>query len=142
MKYFNLKEVARAHKGWALDTVVLTNEVLSKMKEEITSPPALGVYIYGLYLEGASWSKAHGRLAESKPKVLFDFMPVMLISAANSNEQPAAANLSKISNYYVCPIYKKPKRTDRTFIATVNLRTAQTPETWVLRGCCLLCDTK
>ena len=133
--------MTRAHKGWALDTVVLTNDVLGKMKEEITVPPVLGVYIYGLYLEGASWSKAHSRLTESKPKVLFDYMPVMHISATNSMETVAAAPASKNQNY-VCPIYKKPKRTDRTFIATVNLRTIIAPESWILRGTCLLCDIK
>ncbi len=130
-----------------MDTVILTNEVMGKMKEEISLPPALGVYVYGLYLEGASWSRAHSRLAESKAKILFDYMPVMHISAVNQNDQTTAQPtqqqqaVAKLANY-VCPIYKKPKRTDRTFIATVNLRTHVAPETWILRGTCLLCDTK
>lgn len=67
-------------KGWSLDTVMLMNEVTTKMKDEITTPPLHGVYIYGLFLEGASWSKSHGRLIESKPKILFEVMPVMHIS--------------------------------------------------------------
>ena len=33
------QEVTRAHKGWALDSVVLHNDVLKYMKEDITSPP-------------------------------------------------------------------------------------------------------
>jgi len=135
--------VTRAHQGWALDTVVLMNEVLAKSKEDITAPPILGVYIYGLYLEGASWSRQHSRLAESKAKVLFDYMPVMHISATNANDGNQAANTAQNkSQNYVCPIYKKPKRTDRTFIATVTLRTNVPPETWILRGTCLLCDIK
>lgn len=131
---------ANKDKGWALDTVVLTNEVTGKMKDEISAPPSSGVYVYGLFLEGAAWSKTNGRLIESKAKILFDPMPVMHISAtsgsesSNPNKQP--------TNQYVCPIYKKPKRTDRTFIATVNLKTSVPPETWILRGTCLLCDTK
>ena len=112
------------------------------MKEEITVPPVLGVYIFGLYLEGASWSKAHSRLTESKPKVLFDSMPVMHISATNSAETVTNPQSSSKNQNYVCPIYKKPKRTDRTFIATVNLRTIIAPESWILRGACLLCDIK
>ena len=59
---------------------MLTNEVTGKMKDEITVPPVTGVYIYGLFLEGAGWSKTHGRLIESKPKVLFELMPVLHIS--------------------------------------------------------------
>ena len=112
------------------------------MREELEKEnryPDAGVYVFGLYLEGASWSKTHGRMAESKAKVLFDPMPVMHISATSSAD--ASAQASKTQNY-VCPIYKKPKRTDRTFIATVNLRTNAAPETWTLRGACLLCDTK
>lgn len=35
------QEVTRAHKGWALDTVTLHNDVLKKNKEEITAPPAV-----------------------------------------------------------------------------------------------------
>lgn len=116
--------------------MVLTNEVTGKMKDEISVPPSSGVYVYGLFLEGAAWSKTNGRLIESKAKILFDPMPVMHISATVGTDAP-----KQLSNY-VCPIYKKPKRTDRTFIATVNLKTNVAPETWVLRGTCLLCDTK
>lgn len=36
------QEVTRAHKGWALDSVTIHNEVLRQTKEEITSPPAVG----------------------------------------------------------------------------------------------------
>lgn len=132
---------ANKDKGWALDTVTLTNEVLGKMKDEITQQPSSGVYVYGLFLEGAAWSKTHSRLTESKAKILFDPMPVMHISATSQNDQQQAAAGSK-NQFYVCPIYKKPKRTDRTFIATVNLRTHVIPDTWTLRGTCLLCDTK
>ena len=136
------QEVTRANKdkGWALDTVILTNEVTGKMREEINVPPVEGIYVFGLFLEGASWSKTHSRLAESKPKILFDPIPVMHLSAASSNDPPTTAT-NKATNY-VCPIYKKPKRTDKTFVATVNLRTSVPPEFWILRGTCLLCDTK
>ena len=34
------QEVTRAHKGWALDSVVLFNDVCKAFKEDITSAPA------------------------------------------------------------------------------------------------------
>lgn len=33
------------HKGWALDSVLLHNEVLTKFKEDISASPAEGVYV-------------------------------------------------------------------------------------------------
>ena len=63
------QEVTRAHKGWALDTVILHNDVMKSMKEDITQPPNEGVYVYGLYLEGAGWDKRGAKLIEPKPKV-------------------------------------------------------------------------
>jgi hypothetical protein len=38
------QEVTRAHKGWALDSVTLHNDVLKSLKEDITGPPAVSVH--------------------------------------------------------------------------------------------------
>ena len=36
------QEVTRAHKGWALDSVIVHNEMTKMMKEDVTAPPAEG----------------------------------------------------------------------------------------------------
>ncbi|XP_078222058.1 dynein axonemal heavy chain 5 isoform X3 [Callithrix jacchus] len=128
------QEITRATKGWALDNMVLCNEVTKWMKDDISAPATEGVYVYGLYLEGAGWDKRNMKLIESKPKVLFEMMPVIRIYAEN--------NTLRDPRFYSCPIYKKPDRTDLNYIAAVDLRTVQTPEHWVLRGVALLCDVK
>lgn len=128
------QEITRANKGWALDNMVLCNEVTKFMKDDISAPPTEGVYVYGLYLEGAGWDKRNMKLIESKPKVLFELMPVIRIFAEN--------NTARDPRLYCCPIYKKPVRTDLNYIAAVDLKTAQAPEHWVLRGVALLCDVK
>ena len=41
--------MTRAHKGWALDSVTLHNDVLKNVKEDISSPPAVSkIYIHCL----------------------------------------------------------------------------------------------
>ncbi|XP_073341886.1 dynein axonemal heavy chain 5 isoform X4 [Pagrus major] len=128
------QEITRANKGWALDRMVLCNEVTRWMKDDITQPPAEGVYVYGLYLEGAGWDRRSCKLIDSKPKVLFEMMPVIRMYAEN--------NGVKDSRLYYCPIYKKPVRTDINYIAAVDLKTSLSPEYWILRGVALLCDVK
>eukprot|EP00794_Sanderia_malayensis_P018805 gene18805-20701_t len=131
------QEVTRAHKGWALDTVVLQNDVLKIGKDDVTSPPSEGVYVYGLFLDGAGWDKRGCKLIEPAAKVLFTPMPIIhLYASIATNNKDGRVSL------YSCPIYKKPIRTDRTFIAPVDLRTAVSADHWALRGVALLCDIK
>ncbi|XP_065810510.1 dynein axonemal heavy chain 8 [Labrus bergylta] len=129
------QEVTRANKGWALDTVTLTNNVLKQAKEEITASPTEGVYVYGLYLDGAGWDRKNTTLIESSPKVLFTPLPVIHMFAVNSTAPPDP-------KLYVCPIYKKPRRTDLNYITAVVLPTVQSPDHWIMRGVALLCDVK
>ena len=97
----------------------------------------LGVYVYGLFLDGAGWDKKNARLAEPTPKVLFVSIPIVHIFAVNLKEYVRDPKL------YLCPVYKKPCRTDLTYITTVSLKSnQQPPEHWILRGVALLCDTK
>ncbi|XP_061675571.1 dynein axonemal heavy chain 5 [Syngnathoides biaculeatus] len=128
------QEITRANKGWALDRMVLCNEVTKWMKDDVTQPPAEGVYVCGLHLEGAGWDRRNCKLVDSKPKVLFEMMPVIRMYAGN--------NGIRDSRLYSCPIYKKPVRTDMNYIAAVDLKTSHSPEHWILRGVALLCDVK
>uniref|UniRef100_A0A6Q2YIW6 AAA+ ATPase domain-containing protein n=1 Tax=Esox lucius TaxID=8010 RepID=A0A6Q2YIW6_ESOLU len=130
-------------KGWALDTVVLHNDVTRMMREDITSPPPEdmgGVYVYGLFLDGAGWDRRNSKLTESPPKVLFTPLPVVHIYAISTLAADAKRQLA--ISLYPCPVYKKPRRTDLTFIHTLLLRASQSPDHWTLRGVALLCDCK
>ncbi|XP_076264862.1 dynein heavy chain 8, axonemal kl-3 [Rhynchophorus ferrugineus] len=127
------QEVARAHKGWALDQVSLFNEVTKNMKEEINNAPPEGVLVYGLFLDGAGWDRRHTRLTESTNKVLYTMIPVVHVFAIYSTD-PKPATL------YTCPVYKKSRRTGLNFITSLWLQTVKPPEHWCLRGVALLCD--
>ncbi|KAM6971581.1 LOW QUALITY PROTEIN: dynein axonemal heavy chain 8-like [Tautogolabrus adspersus] len=135
-------------RGWALDTVTLSNDVTKMMREDVSAPPPEdvgGVYIYGLFLDGAGWDRRTAKLTEAPPKVLFTPLPVVHVYAvssanmADSKRQPGGGGAISL---YSCPVYKKPRRTDLNFIFSLQLRSVQPVEHWTLRGAALLCDCK
>ena len=89
------QEITRAHKGWALENVALANDVTKMMKEDVSSAPAEGVYVYDLLLDGAGWDRRNYRLMERAPKVLFTALPVVHVYAVNT---AAMAKDSKLGN--------------------------------------------
>lgn len=88
------QEVTRQKKAqnWALDEVEYTTDVLKeivqgddgRLEGKSLNAPNEGVYIHGLYLEGAGWSKSEKRLEESQPKELFYTFPIMHVSAIST----------------------------------------------------------
>ena len=110
-------------------------------KEDVTGPPKEGVYIYGLFLDGAGWSKKDSCLCEQQAKVRYVGLPVLHLYAINSTA-------GRDVKTYECPIYRKPRRTDLEFVCFVDLKSGQTskgpvnPIHWTMRGTALLCDMK
>lgn len=96
-----------------------------------------GVYVYGLFLDGAGWNKKLRELQESPHKIIFTEMPVIHIYAIN-------LTMTKPSEGYHCPVYKKPKRTGLTYVCELCLNTPRSiaATNWILRGVALLCDIK
>lgn len=45
------------------------------------------MYIHGLFLDGAAWSKQEGIMVESEPKKLFVSLPVLYVSANTKSDQ-------------------------------------------------------
>ncbi|KAF6775633.1 hypothetical protein AHF37_04230, partial [Paragonimus kellicotti] len=137
------QEVTRSHKGWALDTVALWNDVTKHMRDEVLRAPQEGAYVYGLFLEGADFDRRNLRLCEAKSKVLYEPMPVIHVQALDiSKDKEIPSNL--LINTYICPVYRKPRRTDQTYVTSLYLRcpVSKPHEHWVLRGTALLCDIR
>ncbi|GAB0182986.1 dynein axonemal heavy chain 5 [Grus japonensis] len=74
------------------------------------------------------------------PQVLFTSLPVVHVYAVST----AALQDPKKQqgSVYSCPVYKKPRRTDLTYIFSLYLKTVQNPDHWTLRGVALLCNSK
>lgn len=135
------QEITRRHSAekWALDDVVLKNEVMDFIdNKRIKEHPKDGYFVHGLYLEGASWDKNKKCLKESAPKELFTPLPVLMVGAT-TNEQ--AKKIYAKGVYYDCPCYTTPKRTGRNYVFCVKLPAGdKTAERWTLRGVALLCS--
>ena len=105
-----------------------------------------GVYIHGLFMDGAAWNVSESTIVESAPRKLFSTMPVILVSAVSKTSKKANASMNS-SDYGPfggdeCPVYKYAARTDRYKIFSVMLPTKEKrPLHWVLRGVALLCQT-
>lgn len=140
------QEITRAHRSenWALDSVVLHAEVTELTHEQVKAAPKEGVFVHGLYLDGAAWSSSEGGITESAPKKLFSLLPVMHVTAVTKNTKRSIASSSSYGPYgpYECPVYKYGTRTDRYLIFSVMLASpTQKPLHWTLRGVALLCST-
>ncbi len=131
------QEVSRKHAAdkWALDDVVMTSEVTHPPKdfESLKEPPAEGVYIYGLYLDGCSWSGRENRLVDSEPKKLFNPLPVLFVTGVLAKDK-------KKTGVYEAPCYRVKTRKGLNFITTFSLRTEDDKSKWILRGAALLCS--
>ena len=88
-------------------------------------------------MEGARWDADGRGIAESRPKVLFDQMPVVYVTALHSKKRVV------VCDAYNCPCYKYRIRQDRFFIFEVPLPGGgRKAAHWVLRGVALLCSTE
>ena len=145
-----MQAVARKHQGWALDEVVMYSEVTKHHREDLRSGPEEGVYIYGLWIDGAGWDFKRVCLCDQAPKVLFYQLPVLLITGMQYTEKrpgwgfdaaPVGTKLDMTK--YSCPLYMYPRRMTGalgTYIDQVDLPCGNDPpQKWCLRGVSLLC---
>jgi len=138
------QEVTRQHKKdqWALGDVVTHTDILVYDAERVKEVPEEGQNIHGLFIEGAKWNRADGKIDESEPKKLFVAMPVIYVTAVTLKERKLKGGDFGHFGPYDCAVYKYPRRNDKYLIFRLFLKSEVHPTHWKLRGVCLLCQTE
>lgn len=106
----------------------------------IKSAPDVGVFVYGLFMEGMRWNRDTMQIGESQPKVLFDMLPVMHLVPVLQKD---AAKFP----HYLSPVYKTTERKgvlattghSSNYVMSVLLPSDKPDSHWINRGSALIC---
>jgi dynein heavy chain len=100
-----------------------------------------GVYLHGLVLEGAAWSKQEQSLVESAPKSLTCAMPVIYVTCLTKLQKRNTTGDYGAYGAYSCPCYTHKVRSEDTFVFNIDLSSRQhRPRHWIMRGVAILCS--
>uniref|UniRef100_A0A2A4JQR8 Dynein axonemal heavy chain 7 n=1 Tax=Heliothis virescens TaxID=7102 RepID=A0A2A4JQR8_HELVI len=120
-----------------IDQLAFHYEVQKQL--EIDTPPPEGVYIRGLFMEGARWNMDEMCVDESIPKILYDDFPPVWLIPLKREDVPTDV-------FYNCPLYKTGDRRgvlsttghSTNYILFMLLPTKLEPDHWIMRGVALL----
>uniref|UniRef100_A0A8C4Z8H0 Dynein, axonemal, heavy chain 2 n=1 Tax=Gadus morhua TaxID=8049 RepID=A0A8C4Z8H0_GADMO len=120
----------------SVDTLSWEFVVATMDDSHLLSPPKDGVYIRGLYLQGAGWDKKGACLVEAEAMRLVCPIPTIHFRPTENRKKTA-------KSMYVCPCYYFPVRAGGggmpSFVVGVELKSgAVPPDHWVKRGTALL----
>ncbi|CAL1538804.1 unnamed protein product [Lymnaea stagnalis] len=102
----------------------------------LTGPAKDGVYVKGLFLQGAGWDKKNAVLVEANPMQLVCSMPTIQFKPVEFKKKGSKGKL-------LAPCYYYPDRAGKSgrpsFVVAVDLKSGEKPsDHWVKRGCALL----
>ncbi|RLN88726.1 hypothetical protein BBJ28_00016849, partial [Nothophytophthora sp. Chile5] len=140
-----LQNFARKYQT-AIDSLVFTFAVQDVASaQELTQSPTDGIYVDGLWLQGARWSPTRKLLEDAKPGEMFSAMAIVhFLPAASSSTACKPATASTFM--YPCPVYKTSVRQgtlsttgiSTNFVIAVQLPSEQQANYWVRMGAAFL----
>ncbi|KNE55583.1 hypothetical protein AMAG_01474 [Allomyces macrogynus ATCC 38327] len=106
--------------------------------------PVDGVFIHGMFLEGGRWDRETDALADSRPKILFDAMPIVHVLPCPPESDLIEA--SKHETRFDAPVYKTSARRgtlsttghSTNYVMTIGLPSQVPVRHWINRGCAIL----
>lgn len=119
-----------------IDTLSFDFSIVNLTEKEILQVPKDGVYVKGMFLEGAGWDVENGCLCEPEPMELVVPMPIILF-------RPVENKKKSQKGIYSCPLYMYPVRTGTrerpSFMINVDLKPGiPDPDHWIMRGTALM----
>lgn len=130
-------QVAARTNGVSIDSLSYETPVLaSTERSSLSGYPKDGVYVMGIFLEGATWNFPGGFLEESRPMELLSPMPIL-------HFKPVEGKRKSAKGFYTCPVYMYPVRSGSrerpSYVVAVELRAGRySSDFWTKRGVALL----
>ena len=130
-------QVAARTNGVSIDSLSYETPVLATSdRSTLGGYPKDGVYVHGIFLEGATWNFPGGFLEESRPMELLSSMPVL-------HFKPVEGKRKANKGFYTCPLYMYPVRSGSrerpSYVVSVELRNGRfSSDFWTKRGVAIL----
>ncbi|XP_076380407.1 dynein heavy chain at 89D [Megalopta genalis] len=133
-----LVQMACRRNSWSLDRSLTYTAVSRHIRvEQVEERPEQGCYVSGLYLEGARWDIVNQCLERSRPKILVEELPILIVI-------PIEAHRLRLQNTIKTPVYMTSDRRNAMGVGLIfeaNLTTSEDISHWVLQGVCLILNT-
>jgi len=123
-------------KGIAIDKLDWDFKFVDHIKvEDVKEKPEEGIYVYGMFIEGAKWNEDTHEIGQPVPKELYSELPVLHMIPVVDRTPPERG-------VYNCPNYRVTSRTgvlkttghSTNFVMFVELPTVLGKDQWIKAG--------